>query len=660
MILLKIILFILPTFVVAQQKMAPVPEKSKAPTLVKSVYYTPENLQKLKNQGIPYHLPCMIIIDPERLENPNSKSNHLTLTFRLGNGLLSGLCAIICNKSIAYNLFYRLEHPISGYFNNLPALQKTSYSFSEWEIYDSIKSPFVLFVPRKYKKFFEEGLSISENKDLVDFTSEFGPSSHDNYLMNQYLLKTWENAPQSSSSSFLTELFKSKQTAREKVLPIWDLLVNGHGNYQTYIAGLDHTNINRLLSIFDNYINTGVVCIESCYAGGKNLSLLQISKSGIQLSHNYVLIVASSTDQPTFLNSLTYKFINRYSDFFTNAAQLVDKGESLNTLMKDLVSISFHYQPHGGTEGIPQVWLPNGMGFQTLNLNNDILTIGNVLVTTAQENKRPIIIKNKRVALIYSNPITAPIIVEPTIITPDIDDKTSFTILSAKAKQWGNFAMPWEASFWKGISKEQAIHFAQKLKSENLLFPPTQDIFPQFLLMGGLERAYFKEIQVNSAQNSTAGVLQFIREAFFDVKYNPVEKVIYIDSLTGYNDIALFLRTSMLKNELLHTNEKLPSELIQNFNQRITLENIRIIIHSDNYFYVYFELYNSIWRLQIGPDKWEIEKGPTVQNYRSEYARLKSTVFPNEKPNQKSISDVLKLKQLKQQELLKTKPGAST
>ena len=639
--------------------------KSKALPVVKSEYYTPENLQKLKSQGVPYHLPGILLLDQDNVECPTCGEMGMALTLKFAASLLEQKQIIICSVSLVHNLFYRLKYPSGSFANELDA---NKFDLSQWQIYDVFNSQFLLFIPNKYKTFFNEELWVNNNSKLANITDKF---INVNSVDLNWLLIKKQYSPKFSADNF-KNIFISKRSTENKVIPIWDFIIIGHGSYDLkMVGGLHHDDINKLLSFFDNEINTGVIALESCYSGGKNLELLQVSQSGIQLSHNYILIVCSSTDEVTYVFTQLVDFIKYHNQFFTNAAQMADKGESLNKIISDLQYLTFATgSPHGETSRIPQVWLPNGLGFQTFNINNDILSLGKLLIKAHEDEKKPIFISKKRAVLLYVNSIATPVIVEPTYITSSREYKTSEQgfIGFAKEAKWKNLAMPTDYHFWKDLNPDQRAQIAKQLKTDipnelmvDIHWNTVRDlyIFPQFLLMRGMDYAYFKEIDVKNPSHCPAcGILHFIRDAFFDVADNPITKTIYIDSLTGYNDLALILKAQQLKNEALGIKTSSEADdLIKNLNQIITLKNVRITISTGLFrkepdLFFYFELYNKPWHFQANSDKWEITPYGNIEMYREIYDQSKKSTISHEKIDQKSISEVLKLKQ---QEILKKK-----
>ena len=163
-------------------------------------------------------------------------------------------------------------------------------------------------------------------------------------------------------------------------------------------------------------MDTGVVYISTCFAGGKNINLLKMSDTGITFSHNFILIVGSATDAPTYVENEQEKFYLHYYNF---SAFLQDKGTSLNKLLQEINTLNMHTDSPHGTSNIPQVWLPGGLGFQTFNIDERLFILGNVLVRVHEDEKKPITISDKQAVLVYPQSIKVPVIVKPRVYTSE-------------------------------------------------------------------------------------------------------------------------------------------------------------------------------------------------------------------------------------------------
>ena len=168
-------------------------------------------------------------------------------------------------------------------------------------------------------------------------------------------------------------------------------------------------------------------------------------------------------------------------------------------------------------------------------------------------------------------------------------------------------------------------------------------------------------------QQVAEGVLQFIRDGFFDLSKENEQRY-FIDTLTGDNDISLTLAASRLVS---NTKDKHPLEelLKDRINKEITLKNI--ILQAPDLF-IAFQIDDTAWwltnkDLPKDPTKemrWNFKK-MDVKAHEKFYTLSKSSVTtPTGESSQKSISEILKQKQaaimLKKAVELKKKEAAET
>src|SRR5262249_40022833 len=219
-----------------------------------------------------------------------------------------------------YNLLARIKNIEDPQY---PASQKLSSTYiisSEWDLYDVSGTQFVLFIPKKKKGLFEKGFNLAKMTNM----SHLLPVKPEREY--EQLFK-WVNGKQTPNfkSEDLPKIFLSSRSLENA--PIWVFIISGHGGYEPpIIACLTPDDINTLLSYFDKHLLVGIVYVVSCFAGGKNSSLLQFTKTGVAVSHNFILIIGAISDISTSSPTDVVQFS---LDFFSYAAAIQDKGESL-------------------------------------------------------------------------------------------------------------------------------------------------------------------------------------------------------------------------------------------------------------------------------------------------------------------------------------------
>ena len=631
-------------------------------------YYTKENLERLRKQGIQLHAPCIVIFDIKNKENP-SINTHGALTLHLFEEIQNLSMPIITSNSILFNLLERAEtiddrkHPENKYYSLFKLL------FSEWQVYKTLSSQLIILIPKRFSDNYSEmGIKFSNLENLSHLLpgAWHGTQKIENYRpLQQAISLPLEILSPIDIVHEFNSIFLTKDDISLEKVPIWDFIFEGHGT--TYpkptIVGLSSDQINEIFSFIDQKLNAGIIYLLSCNAGGKNLSLLQFEKFGVTRNHNFILIVGAITDSPTALIDSSDMCVI----FFNLAAQLADKGESLNNLLNSITLKN----PGIHSVNIPQIWLPNGMGFQTCNIDKNIFVLGNVLAKTYLDEKQTILISNKVAVLVY-----APSIFDLSVFpaTPQLE-LIKLEIEKKKMKIWPLLPMIHESYFWKDVTVPQKLAAQKQLQKEfpKFLKKYTSLFFPQFISMipGSYTNNHFNEIFLLKG-----GIINFIRDSFLDIAQRTSAKFFYIEKLHGINDISLLIQASRLKRGINepHLLEKL---LVTKKNKTITLDKVIIYTQFNpstyaNEFKIMFSIDNTAWEFSDKDitNRWfktyswnfiptDLKK--LYEFFNKMYESIKKETFVPE-PAQKPISQVLKQKQAeikRKQELHKQQKEAA-
>ncbi|GMU19315.1 MAG: hypothetical protein AMXMBFR12_05070 [Candidatus Babeliales bacterium] len=620
----------------------------------KEVYYDAAHLKSLDQKKIQKHAPMLIIID--QLQGETDKNDNIPMTFELSYGIKRKLYPILTTASVLKNLLIRMNK----HTPHLSEINKDIQEFTppitaqDWRIYDVPESQFVLLVPNNFIQIYGTNSGI---KPLPEITKLLNTSTNDHLI--QWLDKNKKIIP--FSKAHLERIFISKTD--QGATPIWDFVVAGHGNDNPpIIANLSPQSINEMFNFFDTKIKTGMVLIISCLAGGSNRKLLETTQAGIQINHSFILILSSVANE--IINTfypIDYPYLNL---FFNNAAQIQDKGIGFDTLWEDLAKAKIKSTKKSvhGFQNIPQVWFPGGLGFQSANISDLVFPIGNVLLKTHQENNEPILIMGDALVLVYPTVIDVPLFVYPISLSHKLLRKNwqhiphifelNFTHHNKKnfEKITGEVTVP-QLIATTGLSDQDA--------SPRLL----DSLYPQFISLNTTHSGHlFTEIIVESTlvdeklklKGFGAGVIQFIRDAFFDINPSSAPKIYFIDKLTGFNDISLLLAGSrILRND---PNKHYLEHYLQNFvGHNITLENVMILVNNNNIqFTLYFAIFDTYWMYtstQAQEDAktlnwWNFKMMGNVRStYDKDYQKYKNQLVTKpETINQKSISAVLEEK----------------
>lgn len=640
-------LFILfPLALISAEKKDTVKPKAKEALNVKKSspsqpYYTIENLRRLQSQGKQLHMPCFIFIDEDEQERPDSESSALTIG--LAQALYLNEGAILVSPSLINNLLYKSSK--SWYKDALNSLIQ-----SNWNMYNLRN--FIVLIPKKFFEFYAPAFKINEFDSITNKlpkTSE--PLSNFEELLKEVSFSPGSKIQKNTMQWIFIEPAKDMPT----MLPILDILLTGHGSTGKVkdIAGLSPDVVNEILAFFDK-LTTGVVIINTCYLGGKNLSLLQF-ENAVTVNHKYPLIVIGTTDEPEHAG-FSLKAVAEYTAFFQ------DRGESLTNLLRlfqDLETTT----PHK-TQNIPQVWLPGGMGFQAFNVEERVLVLDTVTQKIYEEEKKPLIVQKSEAILIYPQHIDINLLINPWKLSSLEQTQRR---MDAK-KVWRKMATINDEWFWEGLTNQEIDKIVKEISQSfsfykvdvETRFPFDIDnffLYPRFILMAreqGKENSYrchFKGTITLAPKDCYAcGVARFIRDSFFSVPstYNPFERHVLIDSLTGLNDLALLAKAQELKTLL--RGEKAPNYVNifqKNTDPIITLKQVAIVLGPKGSS-LSFELDGILWTV----------KNPLENGWQWERPQLlgKQVILQKKETGsqQKSISDVLK-KKLMTQEVLKKK-----
>ena len=530
-------------------------ERPESPKARIVPYYSLENIAQLKPNEMS-HAACTMILDPELQESPLTARNALTRDFAAA--IQAGFFPILISSSLIYNL---LHHPNEIFIPSRKALQDTA----QWEIYNVKETSLILCVPHRYHAFYDRaGLQFSELLEPIDantITEEFSNAKTKNSLG----LKS------------LPLIFSPKE---KKPFISWDFIIAGHGLHLKYIAGITFPEMQELLSFFDNHLNAGIVYISSCESGGQSISLLETDKQ-IPTSHRFILIVGSTSDAPVRL-LFTKEF---FETFFTASALVQDKGQTLSGLLRVLINIS-----QKDIMGLPQIWLPGGIGFQSLQVSDFVEVIGNVNLQKHIHDKMPFYITNKAAVLIYPAHIPILMTVKPikeqigtTFIRTSKVPPNFTRWCTGESEKYNDVVIHFASKLnlfpiIKKLIKQETIgYFCHLFKTEKLLdqLPHPATLFPAFISMKHevkedpkLQRLshQFAHIKLDLPESETTicGVLNFIRDAFLMPGTElSAGRSFIIDQLTGPNDIP-FMMELMLFSKL---SEKLSAHL--KFNEKL-------------------------------------------------------------------------------------------
>lgn len=514
-----------------------------------------------ENESIPSdalgrrHVPLCMLFDQDNTENPENKS------FAITNAFISIYekknIPVLVSSSLVYNALHK-------FIERDPHIIE-----SIWQIFEIPDSQLLLFIPKSLLKI---ASAIFKLDSLTNISSEFilTETTHNDFITESLTTKVFQ--PTTSLLTRLKErmtqpIFNSNEKGgisinsslatlfKKDISPdlILDIFLGGHGTaFEHKIAGLPAAETQALLLFLNKHIPINVLFIVSCMGGGENLNLLETDTiSNIQpILHTlkFIIIIASTTDQIVSIN-ITGDYL---ATFFTHAAQLTDRGKSLNKLLINIAQINDKKY----LTRYPHVWIPGGSGFKTFSIDKNVFILNKATLLKhslkIQDNKivtehEPIEISSKKAILLYPNIIEMPLYINTELLQDD----------------WSNRFedLNWKSNIYKATKALDDQRNNLKItplfelsKRSNAHFQFNQERYPIITSMiRGNATHVFKKIELlpigetfdeETAENYTGpGILGFIQDAFFsDIAARPSTKTFLIESLIGFNDINLLYK----------------------------------------------------------------------------------------------------------------------
>ncbi len=587
---------------------------------------------EIKQTTEKHHEPLLILIDQFNSESEKDIVVR-SITANFIAGLQSNSFPILVSKSILLNFLRRKQTIVSigSYFKNfalyqdaLKTIEEIKKSLAGMESYPGVKEIIeeTLTSLKPYEQSWEQEHQFLSSVNLTSTDWKLYVLNPDqamfflvpaNYPLHNFNRAVLEEItyilPLTTEQNLemvidqidryqginvlpsIISLFKQK---KESPSTIWDIYINGHGSADMRaleIAGLLPAQLNKLLQFFNDMIITNVVNLSTCSIGGNNLDLVQWRKSGISRSFNYILVVESIDDSPTKLLYTQRMRLSGYlGNYFNNAKNLINKSDSLNKLVTDLIIKEPEY-----ISNLPQVWLPGGIGFQTVALNNYVISIGLVKKRTHELSKKPIIVKDAMAILMYPLQITVPLHVYPQ----------NLSLLSEEKFEWSDLSIK----------------------------PIYNYLYPQFISMvhGNTIQQLQKVIVHKSSlatEKTESGVLHFIRDAFFNIAGRVSKKKVLINNLEGFNDIR-----NIIEKQRIQKSIEIPHELEQALqSEQIKLKKV-IIKTKGNKQLGYkirlsFKYKNSAWQFNVSKESLNAEpyawyfKSKEVSTHKQQFTQL--------------------------------------
>ena len=293
--------------------------------------------------------------------------------------------------------------------------------------------------------------------------------------------------------------------------------------------------------------------ICSCYAGGRNKQLLLRANN---VPYHYPLVVGAATDAPASLSlgSMSFELFFKQAES-TNSR--INLNQHISAAAQHLSPFESNNNSRHDMSALPQLLPAGRQFFKALDLQNATFSLKNTEVEEFGS-------RDKAAILLYKKEYTTPLRITPAknivktyptensslaekFLTPSLFEHTGWLRLKLDNLRTLEFI----------TSKAKAKIAPDKIRQQVINhFAPHNALFPTFISMLHPEPAltrfasstsachHFSEIVVDNTLGTTEspffGLLRFIYDAFLDINQRDSENVFLIDTLTGYNDFALF------------------------------------------------------------------------------------------------------------------------
>ncbi|HLX54254.1 MAG TPA: hypothetical protein VKR58_09950, partial [Aquella sp.] len=221
-------------------------------------------------------------------------------------------------------------------------------------------------------------------------------------------------------TNFLDSIFceKSDYQNKKRDIPEWLIYIGGHGTWFYSITYLSFDDFKKLLHFLDSKINTKLLVVSSCYAGGININKVYGEiKLGTQEYYSFPIIIQALNDMQTLsiapiidINTLHHdkKIKIKYHIDFVSFFKKAKKAEgNYNEIIKP-ISENF-------AQNTPQIKLPGMEWFSVIDIDKKIVSIGSMLVKTRDPQKPLDVVsffkKDPEMILLYTDNIPFELVV---------------------------------------------------------------------------------------------------------------------------------------------------------------------------------------------------------------------------------------------------------
>lgn len=226
-----------------------------------------------------------------------------------------------------------------------------------------------------------------------------------------YVIKTLYDEASGTSDIFCV---REEYLNRSIAIPVWTILIDGHGKYRSEIATIKIHDFKKLLHFLEHKILCKLLVYDTCYSGGINIQeVYQDTTRNLQNTYSFPIIMHALTDAGVRsatlhieLNRNNYELqvINNIS--FTSFLQAAKKADitDYTNVVKYIFKLGQKMQPNDA----PQIKMPGLEWFSILD-KDQVIGIGHILASSRNFNSPLKIVtffkKDPRILLLYASDI---------------------------------------------------------------------------------------------------------------------------------------------------------------------------------------------------------------------------------------------------------------
>lgn len=191
-----------------------------------------------------------------------------------------------------------------------------------------------------------------------------------------YFMEALWDEQHATSNIFVTNNEYAKNMFN--TIPIWSILISGHGYYGTGVAALLFAQFKQFLTFLEKKLNTALLYYVSCYAAGVNNKLLyEDAERGIDKTYSFAIITQALTDAAVIMPFLSLKLIDGklIPTTFIAYEEFIKK-----VTMPESIIVDPHYLKLS-ISGFPQIKLP-GLSWFSIIDSEKFCVINTILAKT--------------------------------------------------------------------------------------------------------------------------------------------------------------------------------------------------------------------------------------------------------------------------------------